>query len=442
MKMRMPEKVTLSLVITFITLNAIAQSHYEAANWKTWLLDNPKQLTIGPPPTALQSKAELQIIRQAMKKVDEKKLSEIKYWDAGAPSYRWNQIGPKLAYQNMKSLLRTPTAWMNIAIYDATILAWKEKIRYKRNRPKNFDPSLKPVINGPVTYSYPCEHSVTNAAAAYVLAYFFPDKADSILNIAHTASQSRINAGVQFPSDVEAGWKLGKEVAEQIIEKAKNDGSARVWNGVMNTDPKKWTGKYPMGIVLASFTPIVIRSPDQFRPAAPPDFENDMKELKNFKPTFKSSSLAYYWANNGGYDFWSDLAAEKMFEYRMSDDAPAVARIYTVLHTAYHDATIAIFDAKYTYWGIRPDQYDTTYKPLISTPPFPGYPSGHAMGASTTATVLSYFFPNDAEEFQQLAKDCAESRFDAGIHFRTDNETGTRMGKEIGQYIVETWMKK
>ena len=98
----------------------------------------------------------------------------------------------------------------------------------------------------------------------------------------------------------------------------------------MNKDPKKWTGTYPMGITLASFTPIVIRSADQFRLPPPPDFENDMKELKNFKQTFKSRSLAYYWANNGP-ELWNDLASQKMFEYRMSDDAPAVARIYTVL---------------------------------------------------------------------------------------------------------------
>jgi hypothetical protein len=166
-----------------------------------------------------------------------------------------------------------------------------------------------------------------------------------------------------------------------------------------------------------------------------------MIELKKFKRNFSSNSLAYYWANNGGYDYWSDLAAKKMFENRV-DDAPSVARIYAVLHIAYHDVVIAIFDAKYTYWGIRPDQYDSTYKALIQTPPFPGYPSGHAAGSSTTATVLEYFFPADAKELRKLAKDCADSRFFAGIHFRTDNEVGTKMGKELGQYIAETLMKK
>jgi membrane-associated phospholipid phosphatase len=441
------KQILFSLLVSLAAISSMAQTNvshkstsYEATNWKTWLLDN-SQITISPAPTAAQSVAELKSVKERMNKLDEKKLNEIKYWDAGAPAYRWNQVVLKLLEQKFDVQLRMPASWMNVAIYDATILAWKEKLKYKRKGPGDLDPSLRTVINAPLTFSYPCEHSVTAAAAANVLAYFFPAKADSILQIAHAASQSRVDAGVQFPSDVEAGWKLGEQVAKQIIEKAKNDGSAKVWDGKMNTDPKKWRGKYPMGITLSSFTPIVLNSGDQFRLPPPPDFEKDMQELKNFKQTFKTSATAYYWATTGP-ELWNDLVSKKMFEYRMSDDAPAVARIYTVLNVAYHDAVIAIFDSKYTYWGIRPDQYDSTYKPLIDTPPFPGYPSGHAAGAATSSTVLSYFFPQDAKEFQKLAQECADSRFYAGIHFRTDNETALRMGADHGKYVVETWMKK
>ena len=442
------KQIILSIVISLAAIAAVAQTDvlhqsvsYEAANWNTWLLDNPEQIRIAAPPDAVKSKAELQFIKQKLNNPDEKKLAAIKYWDAGAPAYRWNQIVIELLAQKLDVQLRMPASWMNIAIYDATILAWKEKLKYKRKRPDILDPSLKTAINAPKTYSYPCEHSVTAAAAATVLAYFFPAKADSIMQMAHAESQSRLDAGVQFPSDVEAGWKLGEQVARQIIEKAKNDGSAKKWDGNMNKDPKKWTGKYPMGITLSSFTPIVIHSADQFRLPPPPDFENDMNEMKKFKQTFKSAAIAYYWATTGP-ELWNDLVSEKMFEYRISDDAPAVARIYTVLNVAYHDAVIAIFDSKYTYWGIRPNQYDTTYKPLIETPPFPGYPSGHAAGAATSSAVLCYFFPEDAKQFQKLAQECADSRFYAGIHFRTDNETALRMGAALGKYVVETWMKK
>ena len=434
--------VTLSSIVIMAQMNSLHQSiNYEAANWKTWVLDNPQRIMVAAPPSAAQTKAELQFIKQELTKLDEIKLTEIKYWNAGAPSYRWNQIVLGLMFQKQEVLLRMPASWMNLAIYDATILAWKEKVKYKRKRPNELDPSVKPFITAPLTFSYPCEHSVTAAAAAYMLVYFFPEKTDSIMQMAHAASQSRINAGVQFQSDIDAGWKLGEQVAKEIIEKAKNDGSAIKWDGNMNKDPKKWTGAYPMGITLPLFTPIVIRSADQFRLPPPPGFENDMNELKNYKQNFNSRSLAYYWASHGP-EVWNDLASQKMFEYRMSDDAPAVSRVYTVLNVAYHDAVIAIFDSKYAYWGIRPVQYDTTYKPLITTPPFPGYPSGHAGGAGTTAAVMEYFFPADAKLFWQMAQDCADSRFYAGIHFRTDNEAALRMGKELGKYVAETWMKK
>jgi membrane-associated phospholipid phosphatase len=438
---------SIAFVLVIITTSAqkndfVNHTNYEAASWRTILLDSPQLITIAPPPGAAASKAEIKKIKQAMKGLDAKKIQEIKYWDAGAPAYRWNQVCPKLIELKPAIMLRIPTAWMNLAIYDATILAWREKIKYKRQRPAAFDPSLETITEGPNTYSYPCEHSVTAAAAAYVMAYFLPEKADSIIQLARSASQSRIEAGLQFPSDVDAGWKLGEQVARQIIEQAKKDESATVRKGEINKDPKKWTGSFPMGIELASFSPIVLHSPAQFRPAAPPSFEAEMKELRDFKQTFKSRSLAFYWANNGGFDFWSGEAGLKMFEYRMMDDAPAVARIYAILHCAYHDAAIAIFDAKYAYWGIRPVQYESSYKPLITTPPFPGYPSGHATGAATTSGVLSYFFPADAKYFQQLAQDCADSRFYAGIHFKTDNETGLKLGKELAKYIVDEWMKQ
>src|SRR5438034_10972235 len=92
-------KQILLSVITLTALVATAQmgsprqsANYEAANWKTWLLDNPQQITIAASPTVAQSKAELQSVKQKMVSLDEKKLAQIKYWDAGAPSYRWNQI--------------------------------------------------------------------------------------------------------------------------------------------------------------------------------------------------------------------------------------------------------------------------------------------------------------------------------------------------------------
>ncbi|MHA4846186.1 phosphatase PAP2 family protein [Flavitalea antarctica] len=402
-----------------------------------------KGLKIPPPPTKEETKKELTELKEKMAQGNSEKTRSILYWDAGSPAYRWNQLGYALiTFDNFDRFLRTPSAWMNIAIYDATVAAWKSKELYQRQRPAQQDPSVRVVIKAPSTSSYPCEHTVTAAAAATVLAYFYPEKADSIMKLAKEAAESRIYAGVQFPSDVAAGWKLGEGVASLVLAEAKNDGSDKKWTGTMRTDPKSWRGEYPVGIMTASWKPILLKSADQFRPPAPPDFEEEMQDMKNFKHDLRSSQLAYYWAASPGFDIWTELANQKIFEYHLDNNTPACARIYALLNVAMHDVSIAIMDAKYAYWGTRPILYDTTFRPLVSTPPFPGYPSGHATASSTASTVLQYFFPGDAAQFKKTAQECADSRFYAGIHFKTDNEVGLVLGKKVGDYIVETWDKR
>ena len=82
------------------------------------------------------------------------------------------------------------------------------------------------------------------------------------------------------------------------------------------------------------------------------------------------------------------------------------------------------------------------YKPLIAAPPFPGISIWSGLKCRSYKYSYGIFFPADTKHFQQLAQDCADSRFYAGIHFKTDNETGLKMGKDIGKYITDTWMKK
>lgn len=441
--LRPGQTLLLALFICIMPFFSFSQTTHDAINLKTWIIKDSKQVNIPAPPGKEQTLKELKLVKEKVSTQNEKSLQQIKYWDAGSPSYRWNQLATSLiSFEDFVTYTRVPGAWMNLAIYDATTLGWQAKNKYRRMRPAAVDPSLKTLVKAPASAAYPCEHSLTAAAAATVLAYFYPAKADSILTLAKQAADSRINAGLQFPSDVETGWKLGQEVANRIIEEAKRDGADKPWSGKMKNEPGLWRGDYPVGITTAAFRPIVLQSGDQFRPPPPPDFADDMKALKNFKQDFMSTYLAYYWASLSGFDFWTDIASQKIFEYRLQDDALACSRIYTLLNVAMHDAAIAIMDAKYAYWGIRPFQYDTAFKPLVETPPFPGYPSGHATASSTASTVLQYFFPADAVMFEKMAKECADSRFYAGIHFNTDNMTGLEMGKKLGNYVVRVWMKK
>jgi hypothetical protein len=129
--------------------------------------------------------------------------------------------------------------------------------------------------------------------------------------------------------------------------------------------------------------------------------------------------------------------SRKIFENSLNLNPPRVARIYAAVNVATYDGFIACWDAKYAYWGIRPNQYDTTFRPaILITPPFPGYPSGHAAVSSVMAEVYSYFFPDEKELYQQKAKEAAESRFQAGIHFRTDNEVALELGKKVGAKVI------
>lgn len=419
-----------------------------SASRKTIVLADAKDVKIAAAPDDKQMQTELAEVKNKMSENTPSVLQRISYWDAGPPAYRWNQIGYQLTgaqffVNNGLTFFKGPMAWMNMAIYDATVAALEAKQQSARKRPFEVDASIQPVVTAPATYSYPCEHAVTAGAAATVLAHFFPEHADSIITLGKQAAESRVAAGVQFPSDVAQGWKLGEQVAARVIEKSKSHLPDAQWNGNQPKDSKHWRGPYPVGAIASTFKPLVLKSGDQFRPGAPPDFTKEMEQIKNFKQNFHTASQAYYWAAHSGLDVWTDLASSKIFEYHLDKNTLECARIYALLHMAVYDCIIAIMDAKYAYFGIRPDQMDTTFKPLIGyTPPFPGYPSGHATASSTAATMLSHFFPQDASMFKQLARECAESRFYAGIHFPTDNTVGLEVGEKLGNYVFATMSKQ
>ena len=154
-----------------------------------------------------------------------------------------------------------------------------------------------------------------------------------------------------------------------------------------------------------------------------------MKEPANI--TGPRKRAAYYWAITSLSKYWIEQASLEMFERHIDRDPPRAARIYAVLSTAYYDALVACWDAKYAYWGIRPFQFDTSFKSMITTPNFPGYPSGHATFAGTASRILGAFFPEDAAVYEAQAEEAASSRLWAGVHFRVDNDAGLRLGRAI-----------
>jgi membrane-associated phospholipid phosphatase len=425
----MSKRTLLTSLVTLSIVVANAQVEPAAGKWKTWFISSGRDYRLPKPPPY---RNELAIVLENQEKIDSATLFHINYWNAGSPGYRWQDMMNKLRMNDTSSNGVLAAMLLNVAIYDATVAAWDTKYAYKRPRPFEVDKRIKSYVLHPASPSYPCEVSVTAGVASTIIGHFYPKLADSVRKMAVQAMASRIAAGVSFPSDTSAGFALGKRIAEIEIEHTKTYMPKNNWDGKMPQEPGKWKGN-PMFPLAGKGKTVVLDSSSEFRPGPPPDFAKDMEELKKFKPTFRSMSNAFYYAGQP-----EDVLTKKIFEYNIHLNPPRAARIYSIASIGMYDGFLSCWDAKYTYWGIRPDQYDTTFRPvLFFTPPFPGYPSGHAMIGAVNAEICSYFFPEYKSYFMKRAKDGAESRFQGGIHFRTDNEVGLEMGKKVGTAIVE-----
>lgn len=428
----MKKSLTILVAILLMTAHMKAQPESAAGNWKTWFITSGKAYRLPPPPSYKQEIAQVLSKQQNLDSVG---WQQIRYWNAGAPGYRWQGMLSKLYMMDTSNngVLVLANMLVGVAIYDATVAAWDTKYAYNRPRPFAADKRIKSYVQKTESPSYPCEHSVAAGVAATIVAHFYPSLADSVNRMAQQVMESRIAAGAAFPSDTRAGFELGKRIAEKEIEHTKDFAPKTVWDRKMPDQAGLWKGKSPMFPLAGLNKTVVLEKSNQFRPGPPPDFAKDMEELKKFKPTFRSTSNAFYYANSP-----EDILSKKIFEYNIHLNPPRAARMYAINAIGMYDGFVACWDAKYAYWGLRPDQYDTTFHPvLFFTPPFPGYPSGHAMMGGVMAELYSYFFPAETALFEKRAKDGAESRFQGGIHFRTDNEVGLELGKKIGAAIVK-----
>jgi len=409
-----------------------AQVEPEAGNWKTWFITSGKDYRL-PAPSSYKNEIPEVLARQ--KNLDAKTKQQIIFWNAGSPGYHWQEMMNKLWAVDTGRYGALANMLLGAATYDATIAAWDTKYAYKRPRPFVADNKIKIYTVKPESPSFPCENSVAAGVAVTIFSHFYPAMADSVKRLAQQQMDSRVAAGVAFPSDTRAGFELGKKIAEKEIEQTKDYVSTVAWDGKIPDKPRSWRGKFAMLPLAGKNKTVVLESGSEFRPGPPPDFAKEMEEMKNYKQTFRSLSNAFYWANQS---WFMDNLAKKIFENNLHLNPPRAARINAVVNVTSYDAFVACWDAKYTYWGIRPNQYDTTFRPaIIVTPPFPGYPSGHAALSSAMAEIYSYFFPDEKDLFRQKAKDAAESRFQAGIHFRTDNEVALELGKKVATKIIQ-----
>ena len=103
------------------------------------------------------------------------------------------------------------------ATWDANIACHDAKYVYWTPRPSQVDPGIKPLVGLPNHPSYPSNHGCDSAAAAEVLAAYFPARAAELRSMAREAGESRIDGGIHYRFDVEAGLAIGRGAAAAAL---------------------------------------------------------------------------------------------------------------------------------------------------------------------------------------------------------------------------------
>ena len=221
----------------------------------------------------------------------------------------------------------------------------------------------------------------------------------------------------------------------------------------------------------ASIRPFVLRDWRECPVAAPPPYGTDTSSIlfkdaelvrtTRTRLTPEERAIALYWADNAGESgtpvgHWLSIASQMVSERKLS--AEDAARLMVLTSLAQADAFIATWGYKYQYNLIRPRTYirriaDSTWEPLIPTPPFPEYPSGHSTVSAAAATVLAAELGDIAfddstgvtignavrrfDSFTAAAREAGLSRIYGGIHFSYGNIGGRALGECVGTKVVE-----
>jgi membrane-associated phospholipid phosphatase len=316
---------------------------------------------------------------------------------------------------------------------------------------------------------------------------FSPNRMDSL----RTAMHERVKR-MGVPADVfERSVAYGEEVAKHILDWSRKDNflQTRGYSKyTVTSETGRWVPTPPayMDAVEPNWNklrPFVLDSASQFPPKPPVRFDmaagspfyQQAKEVydagKNL--TDEQRSIAAFWDCNpyvmnvrghamfatkkitpGGH--WMGIVGIAAEKSRASLIQSAEAYARTAIALA--DAFISVWDEKYRSNLVRPEtvinaHFDESWQPLLQTPPFPEYTSGHSGISTAAATVLTdlfgerFAFLDDTEReyglparsftsFNQAAAEAAISRLYGGIHYRMAIEEGVVQGRRVGELVV------
>jgi hypothetical protein len=423
---------------------AVAQQGDEGAkvgNWKTWNLASATEIDVPAPPaeTSDQTKAELAEMRLLQAIRSPILNSVVDSWSGARAVQRWTDLTLRVP---AGFRLARVSSYVHTAMSDAAVVAYRAKYAYNRKPPSVLAPDLIPSATVPAEPSYPSEHAAIAGAAAAVLSFFNAAEAKNYDALAQEAAFSRLIAGTNYRSDVEAGLALGRAVAAKVIARAQADGSDAKWTGTVPTGPGYWVGTNPVEPLAGTWKTWILASGSQFRPGPPPAFDSpefkaQLAEVKRLATTLSPAerTLDLFWVQNGPYVPLYETAYSLMARSNVS---PArTARITALMATTAYDAFIAVWDAKFVYWTIRPTQVDPTIPTLLPVPNYPAFSSGFTAVSAALTDTIGYFFPEEASRMRDIAQQIAIGRIHEGIHYRVDVEASLKLGRQVVELGVQ-----
>src|SRR5213593_337093 len=286
-------------------------------------------------------------------------------------------------------------------------------------------------------------------ASVVVLSYLFPSQAQALEDT--VTAQANAGPGEPHPAFV-AGEAIGRTAGAEIVSRARADGYTNPNTAVPPVGPGYWTSSaippVPVnGGQLPGVLPWFLTSASQVRPAPPPafgspDFEAALAEIRQISDTRTAEQvrIATYWALNvgtiTGSGFWLVEASQDVVDHGLSERE--ATHVFALLSATMADAQVGCWDAKLTYWFIRPWKADPgiTVVAAVGMPNHPSYPSGHSCVSASAAEVLSAFFPDERARLDGMVIEAGLSRMYAGIHYRFDIEAGQALGRSVADFAI------
>ena len=192
------------------TKKAADAPHYLTPDAVDW------QAVLDPGPPLAGSKAadaDLAAVRRWQRERTPADVERCKREDKLSPWLFADVLGPGFDHAHCPATDRL----LRRAEVDSLYFADSAKQRWERPRPPKVDPGVHPVVGKQMTGSYPSSHAARGVVWAAILAQLYPDHADALRAEGKRIGDDRVVAGIHFPTDVDAGQKLGEGIAKQLL---------------------------------------------------------------------------------------------------------------------------------------------------------------------------------------------------------------------------------